>query len=151
MSLDRFLHEEEKVLKEYKNFYATNERVIRHENGLLMEEATSFSYDYIRPSVEEESEGRIGLAIPGGVLIVFSFVAAMFSLYALLTLLAAGTALIVSSLIFKRSQYVLEAPETAEKRLEIPDGSEEAESFAEFIRERAEGGGHEASKGIRVR
>lgn len=151
MGLERFLHEGEEVLKEYENFYATSERVIYHENGLLMEKATSFSYDYIKPSVEEESEGRIGLAVPGGVLIVFSFVAVMFSLYALLALLAGGIALIVSSFIFKRSYLVLEAPETAEKRLEIPNGSKEAESFVGFVRERAEGGGHEASEVIRVR
>lgn len=151
MGLERFLREEEEVLKEHKNFYATNERVIRHENGIFVEEATSFSYSYIRPSVKEESEGRIGLAIPGTVLIVLSFACSIFSIYALLTLLAAGIALIVSSLVFKRSYYVLEAPETAEKRLEVPGGSEDAESFIEFVKERAGGGGHEATEGVRVR
>lgn len=151
MGLERFLHEKEEVLKKYGDFFATNERVIRHENGVFTEEATSFSYSHIRTPVGKESKGRIGLAIPGGVLIVFSFVASIFSLYALLILLATGIGLIVSSFVFKRSYYVLEAPETAERELDVPNGSEEAESFIEFVRERAGGRRPETTEGIQVR
>jgi ribosomal protein L40E len=139
MPIDDHLLRDEKILASTSGvgkatLYATNQRVIRYEKGLLGEKVDSLYYAHIT-SASLTTKSYLWLVVPGALIIIIG-VAAGGRLGALLFLL--GVVLALVGIFYKPARYQLKVVGLSSKELKrwrTASAREGAKTFARFIQD----------------
>lgn len=119
----RYLFQGEEILQNYKNFYATNRRLIQIKNAGFFD----IAYEHIT-TIEYKHHRKVGIAIPG---FLFIIIGVAFINY-LGILLVIGIILVIIGLI-PVNYYILHTDGNQDIRF-IGSNSEDTQNFLKVIR-----------------
>ncbi|KXA88591.1 hypothetical protein AKJ61_04595 [candidate division MSBL1 archaeon SCGC-AAA259B11] len=125
MALEDHLFPGEKVKENYKKFYVTNKRIVKHENGITGESCEGIAHPNIQ-SISYEKNVRKRLIGIGVFLTLLGLVVGI--------TLIIGLILIALAFIFKSSEFKIQ-DDQGEEWGSFDGGSKEAENFAKFAGE----------------
>jgi len=123
-----FLGAGEKVVTKYKNYYATNKRLVFYRKGLFSRNLADMSYSHIS-SLQLKNNSQVGAIILGIVLLFVGYI-----LQSNFTLYVFGLLVIIIGFLWKTGYYELRA--SGGEKWQIPIGKAiVADQFIKVIRD----------------